>query len=216
MAGGPAASFLQIVKPLLLELEVGIRLLSAYLQPCDLDCQLLLPCLLADHKAARFDNTLLLARHFVDRLLQQVGNLRAALIEQRRLRLQPGQLFGGSGHLSLNGLFLTLTFSELLLRLLQPALVLQITTVNLLQPPQKKLAVSIQLAELIIQAGFQAEETVHLRRLLLMQPGHLAEFVSPRPVLLLHGMQFCMPAFAACLSISGGGIELHQSPHWHP
>ena len=35
-----------------------------------------------------------------------------------------------------------------------------------------------------------------------------------RPVLLLHGLQFRVPAFACGLGISGGGIEFHQSPDW--
>ena len=49
-----------------------------------------------------------------------------------------------------------------------------------------------------------------------MQPRHLAEFVRLRAVLLLHGLQLGVPAFAACLGISRSGSEFHHSPHRHP
>ena len=69
MARGPATCFFQIVEPLLLELEVGIRLLGAHFQACNLDRQFLVPCFLADHLTACFGNALLLARDFINGLL---------------------------------------------------------------------------------------------------------------------------------------------------
>ena len=166
----PAASFFQIIEALLFELEIGLRLLGAHLQPRDVDRKLLLARFMPHYQTACLDNALLLAGHLINGLLQEVGELGTALFQQGRLCFQPLKLSGRRSHLRLHGLLVALPFAQLLLSLLQPALILQIACIDLLEPGLQHLTVSVQFAQLLVLTGLKTEEAVHLGSLLLMQP----------------------------------------------